>query len=713
MNTRKLIAYSLLLSASTLLLLASCDSGTETELTAGRDMPLPEGRYPLRFTATQEGNAVQTRLTEDANDPKKTLWTAGTDKIGVSIGEDGAAGEYTVTATDGSAMTAEQEVYWQDRNAAYIHGWFPATTDALPKTADDSSIDLSDQSSGKGGYLRFDFMKAKTTQQYQYNSEEAISLPFEHQMAKMNITLTSSNDFDLNNAKVEIYGYTSCTFDKGTVTAGAEKGYITACCTDNGKHVYRAMVAPIEEGDFNNEDFIKVTLKDKAKPYYCKTGRKLEANKLYSYTVDAFGISPTDAEALRDIKGVKTIKGDGTVTNNRIFVTDDATVTLDNVNIKTTITGVDAAVIRVREGKQLTLIVKGNSNNLETEYGGGIVLEKNASIKIEGDGANSSKLVVKAGKFQIVGYRYNSIVGIGAARDATCGNIEIKNVALEVSGSEDGKCAAIGTNENSICGDITITDANVTATGGKETTAIGANKNSSCGNITINNNATVTATGGKDAAAIGTGAGTKTCGDITITNATVTATSGENAAAIGTREGTCGDITINSNATVIATGGKDAAAIGTGAGSTVCGDITITNATVTATGGENAAAIGMGFAWTEGATEKVGNITISNSTINATVTGSSNYGACIGLCYSCNAAIYNCGTITITDVDETTFLSNLKYKKVGSSDTQNFGYKIGKGYSPGGIVTFNGGTFLGTPFTDGYSSLTASDESTE
>lgn len=653
MNTRKLIAYSLLLSASTLLLLASCDSGTETELTAGRDMPLPEGRYPLRFTATQEGNAVQTRLTEDANDPKKTLWTAGTDKIGVSIGEDGAAGEYTVTATDGSAMTAEQEVYWQDRNAAYIHGWFPATTDALPKTADDSSIDLSDQSSGKGGYLRFDFMKAKTTQQYQYNSEEAISLPFEHQMAKMNITLTSSNDFDLNNAKVEIYGYTSCTFDKGTVTAGAEKGYITACCTDNDKHVYRAMVAPIEQSALDG-NFIKVTLKN-GKSYNYKTGRKLEANRLYSYTVDVFGISPTDAEALRDIKGVKTIKGDGTETNNRIIVTDDATVTLDNVNIKTTLSGVlDAAVIRVREGKQLTLIVKGNSNNLETaEYGGGIVLEKNASIKIEGDGANNSKLVVKAGKFQIVGNRYNSTVGIGAACDATCGNIEIKDVALEVSGSEDGRGAAIGTNEIS------------------------------------------------------------TCGDITITNATVTATSGENAAAIGTREGTCGDITINSNATVIATGGKEAAAIGTGAGSNTCGNITITNATVTATGGENAAAIGMGYAWTEGATEKVGNITISNSTIHATVTGSSNFGACIGLCPARLAAIYNCGTITITDVDETTFLSNLKYKKVGSSDTQNFGYKIGKGYSPGGIVTFNGGTFLGTPFTDGYSSLTASDESTE
>lgn len=691
MNTRKLIAYSLLLSASTLLLLASCDSGTETELTAGRDMPLPEGRYPLRFTATQEGNAVQTRLTEDANDPKKTLWTAGTDKIGVSIGEDGAAGEYTVAATDGSAMTAEQEVYWQDRNEAYIHGWFPATTDALPKTADDSSIDLSDQSSGKGGYLRFDFMKAKTTQQYQYNSEEAISLPFEHQMAKMNITLTSSNDFDLNNAKVEIYGYTSCTFDKGTVTAGAEKGYITACCTDNDNHVYRAMVAPIEEGDFNNEDFIKVTLKN-GKSYNYKTGRKLEANKLYSYTVDAFGISPTDAEALRDIKGVKTIKGDGTVTNNRIFVTDDATVTLDNVNIRTTLSGsADAAVIRVREGKQLTLIVKGNSNNLETEYGGGITLENGASIKIEGDGANSSKLVVKAGKLQNVNHPfvaiYNSTVGIGAARNATCGNIEIKDVALEVSGSEDGRGAAIGANESSTCGAITITDANVTATGGKETTAIGSNASSTCGNITINSNATVTATGGGGAAAIGTGGGTNTCGDITI----------------------------NGNATVTATGGKDAAAIGTGSGTSNCGNITITDAQVTATGGENAAAIGMGYTYSEGATEKVGNITISNSTIHATVTGSSAFGACIGLCVSSGGGKYVCGTITISNVNETTFLSNLKYKKLEEKTNPSFGYKIGRGgtYNNNSGITFSGGTFLGTPFTDGYSSLTASDESTE
>ena len=608
MNTRKLIAYSLLLSASTLLLLlASCDSGTETELTAGRDMPLPEGRYPLRFTATQEGNAVQTRVTEDASDAKKTLWTAGTDKIGVRIGEDGAAGEYTVAATDGSAMTAEQEVYWQDRNAAYIYGWFPAITDALPKVSG-SSIDLSDQSSDKGGHLRFDFMKAKTTQQYQYDSEDAISLPFEHQMAKMNITLTSSDNLDLSDAKVEIYGYTSCTFDKGTVsTAGAQKGYITACCTDGSNHIYRAMVAPIEQSALDG-NFIKVTLKNN-ESYYYKTGRKLEANKLYSYTVDVqkAALSPGDANAMRDIKGTVTIKGDGTVTNNPITVTGDATVTLDNVNIKVMTTGdANTTVIRVKGGKKLTLKVKGTNNSLEAVSGGGIVLESNASIVVEGDGIEQSKLVVKAGENGSSNNSYASTVGIGAACGASCGNIEIKNITIEVSGAA--------------------------------------------------------AWGSQSGAAIGT------------------STTGST-------------------------------------GSTVCGDITITGAHVTATGGMGAAAIGTGYSYSGGTTEQVGNITISGSTIVATVTSyyfwnktTDYYGACIGLCVSWNGANYKCGTITITCNDGTAFLSNLKYKR-GSKDTQTFGYKIGKGGSySGGNVTFPGGTVNGTSsFTDGYGSFTTAD----
>lgn len=591
MNTRKLIAYSLLLSAS-VLLPTSCDGGMEAELATEPVVPLPEGRYPLRFTATQEGNDVQTRVAEDATEPKRTLWSAGTDRIGVSIGTDGAVGRYLLTAADGSAMTAEQAVYWQDRNEAYIHGWFPATTDGLPKTAD-GSIDLSNQASGSNGHLRFDFMQAQSAKKYQYNSTEPIALPFKHRMAKMSITLKSSDVLDLTDAKVEIYGYTSCTLDKGNVTAGTAKGFITACRTDASKHVYRAMVAPIEESALDG-NFIKVTLKS-GKSYYYKTGRKLEANMLYSYTVDVFGLSPGNAEDMKNIKGTVTIIGNGTETNNPITVTGDATVTLRDVKIKVTRNNTPA--IMVKANKKLTLKADGNNNSLEAVNYGGIVLENGASIVVEGNGIEQSKLVVKAGDKDEV----TSTVGIGAACGATCGNIEIKNIKLEVSGanSRDRSGAAIGTS-------------------------------------------TTPSTG-----------------------------------------------------------------------STACGNITITNAHVTATGGTGAAAIGIGYSYTRGTTQQVGDITISGSTIIATVRPDSDwredpakdyYGACIGLCVSFAGVTYKCGTITITCDNETAFLNNLKYQGEG---TPNLGYKIGKGATEngGGTVTFPGGTINGTSFTYGYGSF--------
>lgn len=594
MNTRKLIAHCLLLLASTVFLLASCDEGVETDFATQRGMPLPQGKYPLRFTAIQKGNAVQTRVTESADDPKSTLWTADRDKIGVSIGTDGAAGKYTITATDGSSMTEEQPVYWQNTNPATIYGWYPATTDGLPK-APDGSIDLSNQASG---HLKFDFMKAESKHQYKYDSKD-ISLPFKHQMAKMSITLRSTDNLDLDGATVAIYGYTTCTFDKGTVTPGTSKDYLTACCTDAAKHVYRAMVVPIEQNELGG-NFIKVTLKN-GKVYYYKSGRNLEKNMLYSYTVDVREIlSPGDAAAMKNIKGTVTIKGDGSETNNPITITDDATVTLQDVNIKVTTTGdTKTTVIRVKQGKKLTLKVEGNDNRLEAVSGGGIVLEGGASIVVEGNGIDQSKLVVKAGTNTNMGIgisAYASTVGIGAACGTTCGNIKIKNVKLDVSG-----------------------------------------------------------------AGTGTGGG----------------------AAIGT-SGT------------LATG------------STVCGNITITDAYVTATSGSGAAAIGTGFSYIATTIEKVGDITISSSTIAATVNPfvsqyrtDDYFGACIGLSALIDGVTYTCGTITITCDNETIFLNNLSYKK--GSKTPSLGYKIGKGANGGGTATIGAeSTFNTTVFTDGY-----------
>ena len=151
------------------------------------------------------------------------------------------------------------------------------------------------------------------------------------------------------------------------------------------------------------------------------------------------------------------------------------------------------------------------------------------------------------------------------------------------------------------------------------------------------------------------------------------------------------------------------AAIGTSTANSKCGNIEIKESIVTAKGGNGAAAIGLGYTggdpWSPDTWHnRVESITISNSTVKATVKGTlwDEGGACIGLCTATGAAKLECGTITIKDVNETEFLNNLK--REGNFDSIK-SWKIGKGMiisNNKGTVIFSGGTFNDKSFADGY-----------
>jgi hypothetical protein len=115
--------------------------------------------------------------------------------------------------------------------------------------------------------------------------------------------------------------------------------------------------------------------------------------------------------------------------------------------------------------------------------------------------------------------------------------------------------AGIGGGYWMACGNITIENGRITATGGMHAAGIGGGEDDKCGNIWIKGG-TITATGGREAAGIGGGASGdygSSCGTITIENTVtrITATKGEYAPySIGAGyNGTCGTVKIGGTVT--------------------------------------------------------------------------------------------------------------------------------------------------------------------
>lgn len=156
------------------------------------------------------------------------------------------------------------------------------------------------------------------------------------------------------------------------------------------------------------------------------------------------------------------------------------------------------------------------------------------------------------------------------------------------------------------CGDVTILNSKVTATGGKGGAGIGGGWGTSVDDIKIEYSVieakAINATDG--AAGIG-GGHSESCGNIQIKSSKVTAEGGSYSAGIGSSgfstiyttlwNATCQSIWIN-NSAITANGGLGGAGIGTGYGAQFGNDtgILINNSSVTSTGGEGGAGIGAG-----------------------------------------------------------------------------------------------------------------------
>lgn len=220
----------LLAAAALLLATAAC---TKDELADGDR--LPEGQYPLeiaRITLSVEGGEAQpwgapaTRVSEDG-DGKSSTFDAD-DKFAVQIDGEGEVGTYTVQ-DDGSAE-AEIPLYWSDRDEDHtVTAWYPAT---------DGTLDLGDQSQSLA-YL----LGATGTGDYQ----TPVTLSFTHALAKVRVTPTDDALGEVQS--LQLYAYTQCTYEKGTVVQGSQESWIEMkkCeYTENGNAItcWEANVVP-------------------------------------------------------------------------------------------------------------------------------------------------------------------------------------------------------------------------------------------------------------------------------------------------------------------------------------------------------------------------------------------------------------------------------------------------------------------------------------
>ena len=252
MNRSKL---HLLRNMAALLLCASAASCSQDDMPQTGGTPLPDGKYPLAFTARVEGMA--TRSTG------KDEWAEG-DMIGVRIGTDDATGCYELNS-DGSMKNVITPVYWQSTAPTTVTAWYPYEGK--------KSVDISDQSKG---FVNIDFLTATAPEQ---NYQSSVSLKFEHQMAKVSYTLKKGDgitDEDLRGAVVQIAGYTKASFSEGILT-GMVDGWITPASNND------VLLVP---QDMTGRPFIKVSINGNNFIYTPGEGAaNLQSGTHYIYTI--------------------------------------------------------------------------------------------------------------------------------------------------------------------------------------------------------------------------------------------------------------------------------------------------------------------------------------------------------------------------------------------------------------------------------------------
>ena len=172
---RRLLRHKFSLWIITALAFASC---SQEEL-AEQGTPLPDGMYPMTFTAMQVApeNMPQTRVSDSEN---TSSWSVG-DQIHVTVTQ-GNAKQETICTLDASGNITDYnpQLYWQNTDDVTVNAWYSNIEGQ--NTGTGNTVRLDNQSSGLAYVLKAEETTAKYT-------DRNIELKFSHQLAKIRVEL--------------------------------------------------------------------------------------------------------------------------------------------------------------------------------------------------------------------------------------------------------------------------------------------------------------------------------------------------------------------------------------------------------------------------------------------------------------------------------------------------------------------------------------------
>ena len=423
-----------------------------------------------------------TRVTETADGSGSEWEWNGTEQIGVRLGDETAI--YTLDASH--LLLADYPLYWQSTAPADVTAWYPVG----------ETVSLQDQTQGLAYVLQATVPDATYAQ--------PVNLSFTHQLAKVRVVLDGTQAGQVT--QVEVNNYAQCTNSQGSVgTSDSNKGWIQMKRqTYGGTECWEANVVPgaaIDPAAFIRLNGTSLATIGAGFP------ATLEAGKLYTIDLTVGDKQIFGGETITK-PGEYIVKG--TVTESITLDSEGVTLTLEDADINT-----NGIAINIVSGNP-TLKIQGTENTVKSTTSTAIHVGSGCTLTIEGVNGTADKLKAEGGKNDGTAYGSgNAGAGIGSSNG---GNIIIRNITIEAQGNSfyhylgaaQGGGAAIGSSGPGYCGDITITDATITAIGGHYAAAIGMgyslegseDSDLKMGTIRISNSI-ITAQGGESASAIG------------------------------------------------------------------------------------------------------------------------------------------------------------------------------------------------------------------
>lgn len=470
--------HLLLAAAALLLATAAC---TKDELADGDR--LPEGQYPLeiaRITLSVEGGEAQpwgtpaTRVSENGDGTGSVWEWDGSEMIGVQLGDKTT----TYTLNTDHTLLADRQLYWTSTAPNQpVTAWYPAT---------DGTLDLRDQDTNGLAYL----LHGTGTGDYL----TPVTLTFAHRLAKVRVTPTGDALGEVQS--LQLYTYTQCTYEKGTVVQGSQEGWIEMkkCeYTENGNAItcWEANVVPDYEITklMANDDGKERTLSSGITPVAGKF-YNITLNKDLGYTEVSEGNYTVDNE--KGLKNLAKLVNNGAIDIN-ITLTADITLTGEWTPI-----GIDDKhqYIGTFDGGNHT--ISGLTVTGSDEYAG-------LFGYIGKDGGTVKNVVLE--NVQITSdYQYGYVGGVaGYSR----GNIE----NCSVSGSVSSRCTAGGVVGQQFGGSITLCGSSATVKGTGEVGGVAGKTDNSAtltacyatGNVTFERASTINTFAGGVVGSNGTG----------------------------------------------------------------------------------------------------------------------------------------------------------------------------------------------------------------